>query len=182
MFDLIIVLLAAGSIFLGFRFGLFRRLVHFGGFFVALLLATNISPGVSTFLGYNTSAHAADAHFGIFLAIVVALVVIVEILGAAFGDALGFLNALVFDRFLGAIAGAVVVALELSVLLYLFQNLMITTLPGGAGHTPVVTSSADQLDQSILARGLRAVRPAATFVYLPALPTEPTTYFSKTYI
>jgi len=181
MFDLIFILLLLLNVFLGFRYGLFRRVVHFAAGYVGILLASYVSPGVSTFLGYNTGTHPADSHFGIFIAIVVALVILIEIIIAAFGDTFSFMNGLVFDRFFGAIAGFVFLALELSVLLYLFESgLMQTALPSG-GHSSVVAQSQSQLDDSLVAKGLRALKPVSTFIYLPVLPAEPQSYFAKTY-
>jgi uncharacterized membrane protein required for colicin V production len=181
MFDIIIVLYIVVSAFLGFRYGLFRRVIHLAAFYVGLLLAQYLSPGFSVQFGYSTGDHPADAHFGVYILIVVLLVVVIEILGALFGDALSFMNALVFDRFFGLLAGIGIATVELAALLYLFSNLVITPVPSGTGHPAVVTNIAQQLDEAYLTRLLRAVRPAATFIFLPVLPGEPARYFAKTY-
>ena len=181
MIDLLIILYIVVNVLLGFRFGLFRRVIHILGFYVGLLLAQAVSPGASQSLGYSTGPHPAAAHFGIYLLILMVMVVVVEILGAAFGDALAAFNALVFDRFFGAAVGLIFAVLELSVVLFMFNNLLITPGPTGTGEPAAVLTAQDSVQTSLLAGVLNRARPAATFVYLPVLPSDAGRYFSKTY-
>ena len=181
MFDILIAIYLLVNILLGFRYGLFRRLLHFLGFFLGLFLAQNLSPGIATQLGYNTGDTPAAAHFAVYMVIAVFVMVAVEILSAAFGDALGFITALVFDRFAGVVAGVAASAFEVTIVLYLFANLLTTPVPSGTGQPHVVTTLAAQVDDSVLAKLSKLLRPAATFVYLPVLPPEPSHYFAKTY-
>ena len=181
VFDAIFVIYILVNIFLGFRYGLFRRFIHVGAFFLGMLLAQALSPGFAEQFGYNTSTHPADAHFAVFLAILFGLMVVAEALGFAYADALGFLNTLIGDRFFGAILGVAAAILEISVLLYLFGQLNQTTLPGGTGHAEIITQSADQVSSSLLAGPIKRLQPVALFLFQPVLPAEPATYFAKTY-
>lgn|GEM_PF-3085438 len=179
--DAILVVYALVNAYLGFRFGLFRRVLHLGAFFLGMLLAQALSPGVAEQLAYNTGPHAADAHFGVFLAIVLAILFIAEVLGFAYAGALSFLNTLLGDRFFGVVAGLVASILEFGVVLYLFTELMSVTLPPSGSHAAVSTATQDQVNNSIVARQVKQLQNITLFVFLPVLPPEPGTYFAKTY-
>ena len=181
LFDFIFGLYALTNVFLGFRYGLFRRFMHIGAFLLGMLLAQALSPGFAEQFGYNTGPHPADAHYGVYLAILFGIVVIAEILGFAYADALGFLNAMLGDRLFGAIVGLVASTLEIGVLLYLFAQLTSVGLPPGGSHAPVVSSSQDQVTNSVVAKQVKRLQEFTLIVFRPVLPPEPVTYFAKTY-
>ena len=180
-FDAILVLYTLLNMYLGFRHGLFRRLVHVGAFFLGMLLAQALSPGFAEQFAFNVGPHPADAHFGVFLAILFAIVVIAEVMGFAYAGALSFLNTLLGDRFFGAVLGLVASTLEIGVLLYLFTQLVGVTLPPAGGHATVTVSSQDQVNNSIVASQVKRLQNITLLVFLPVLPPEPRTYFAKTY-
>jgi uncharacterized membrane protein required for colicin V production len=181
LFDILFVIYVGVQMFLGLRFGLFRRLVAFAAFYVGMLLARSLSGAASQQFGYSSGQHPSDAHFAIFLIILFFLVIAIEVVTAAFGSALTAFNALVFDRAFGTAAGAVAGVLELAVLLYLFGFLISTPIPAGTGHSPLVNSSQEQIGSSLLVKPLKSVQPAATFIFSPVLPSEPGKYFASTY-
>lgn len=180
-FDLVFIIYAAANVFLGIRFGLFRRAIHVGSFYLGMLLAQALSPGFAEQFGYNTGPNPASAHFGVFLAILFGMVVVAEVLGFAYADALAFLNTMLGDRIFGATLGLIASVLEIAVLLYLFGQLVDTKLPQGGGQAAIVSSSQDQIKASLLARQIKNAQGVSLFVFRPVLPPEPATYFAKTF-
>lgn len=180
-FDIVFILYALANIFLGLRFGLFRRAIHVGAFYLGMLLAQALSPGFAEQFGYSTGPNPASAHFGVFLAILFGMVVVAEILGFAYADALAFLNTLLGDRAFGAVLGLVASVLEIAVLIYLFGQLVDTKLPVGGGQAAIINSSQDQLKASLLTPQIKKTEGVAVVVFRPVLPPEPGTYFAKTY-
>jgi uncharacterized membrane protein required for colicin V production len=180
-FDIIFILYALANVFLGFRFGLFRRAIHVGAFYLGMLLAQAMSPGLTEQFGYNTGPNPASAHFGIFLAVLFGMVVVAEILGFAYADALAFLNTMLGDRAFGAALGLVASVLEIAILIYLFGQLVDTKLPQGGGQAAIVSSSQDQFKASLLTQQIKKTQGVALLAFRPVLPPEPGTYFAKTY-
>ena len=181
-FDAVFVIYIGLNAYLGYRYGLFRRFLHLGFFFLGMLLSQALSPGFSEQFGYAGGPHPADAHFAVYLCLLFGLVVIAEILGFAYADALGFMNTMIADKFLGAALGLAASVLEISVLLYLFAQLVSVNLPTGGSHAPIVSSSQEQVSQSLLAQQIHKVQAPALFFFRPVLPPEPQTYFAKTYL
>jgi len=180
-FDVVFAIYVATNVFLGYRFGLFRRVIHFGFFFLGMLLAQALSPGFAQQFGYSSGPHPADSHFAVYLSLLLGLVVIAEVLGFAYADALGFLNTMLADRFLGATLGLVASVMEVTVLLYLFAQLVSVSLPSGGSHAPIVSASQEQVGQSLLAKQFHRLQGPALVIFRPVLPAEPITYFAKTY-
>jgi len=180
-FDALFVIYIGANVFLGYRYGLFRRVLHLGFFALGMLLSQALSPGFAEQFGYSSGPHPADAHFAVYLCLLFGLVVIAAVLGFAYADALGFMNTMLADRFLGALLGLVASVLEIAVLLYLFAQLVSVNLPTGGSHAPIVNSSQEQVSQSILVKQIRRVQTPALFFFRPVLPPEPVIYFAKTY-
>jgi uncharacterized membrane protein required for colicin V production len=181
VFDVVVVLYVLVNAFLGFRYGLFRRFVHIGAFYLGLLLAQAMSPGLAGAFNFNTGTHPTAGHFLLFMAILFGLVVVVEALMFAFGSVLDAFNALIFDRFFGLVIGIVAAVLEMAVVLYLFNFMVATPLPPGATQPPFITSVASQLDGSPTAKAMSRLRQYIVVLYGPVLPPEPATYFAKTF-
>jgi uncharacterized membrane protein required for colicin V production len=181
LFDAIFLIYILLNVFLGFRYGLFRRALHLGAFFLGMLLAQALSPGFAEQFGYNSGPHPADSHFAVYLVILFGLVIIVEGLGFGYADALGFLNTMIGDRFLGAVLGLFASVVELSVILYLLGQLTSTALPSGGSHASIVAATQEQVSSSILAKQLKQVIPLSLVLFRPVLPPDPANYFAKTY-
>lgn len=180
-FDLVFILYALVNAFLGLRYGLFRRAIHVGAFFLGMLLAQALSPGFAEQFGYSTGPHPASAHFGVFLAILFGMVIVAEVLSFAYADALAFLNTMLGDRAFGMLLGVVASVLELAVILYLFGQLVDTRLPSGGSQAAIISSSQDQVNSSLLAKQIKKTQGVALFMFRPVLPPEPATYFAKTF-
>jgi uncharacterized membrane protein required for colicin V production len=181
VFDVAVVLYVVVNAFLGFRYGLFRRFLHIGAFYLGVLLAQALSPGLAGLLNYNTSTHPTAGHYLVFIVVVFGLVLVVELLMFAFGSVIGAFNALIFDRFFGLVIGVVAGVLEMAVALYLFNFMVATPLPSGSSQPPIVTAISSQLEGSPTANLMSRLRPYIVLLYGPVLPPEPGSYFAKTY-
>ena len=170
MIEAIVVIYVLINALMGFRYGLFRRFLHIGAFFLGLLLAQALSPGFAQMANYNTSPHPTDGHFLMFLAVLFGLVVIIEGLMFAFSNVFDAMNALLFDRFFGLVVGALAGVFEMAVVLYLFVYMTATPLPSGATHMDLVSSFQGQISGSPVAKGLNQLRPYIIVIYGPVLP------------
>jgi uncharacterized membrane protein required for colicin V production len=179
--DILIAVCLAGSVVLGYRYGLFRRLVQVAAFALGLILARGMSVAMTQNFGLNVGKHPVAAHLGIFIGIVLAVVIMAEVLMAFYSGPLAFFNALLFDRFFGAAAGLLFSAVELSILLYIFSYGAATQGPGGTGQPQIVDSFTASISQSILAGPLKAIQPAVVTVFRPVLPLEPAKYFASSF-
>ncbi|HXA42603.1 MAG TPA: CvpA family protein [Candidatus Solibacter sp.] len=178
--DAIVLVYVLINAVLGFRYGVFRRVLHVAAFYVGLLLAQALSVGLAQMFSFNTGSYPSAAHFGVFLAVLFVLVVVGEVLMFGYGDALAAMNALIFDRFFGLALGIAAGVLEMAVVLYLFQYMAVTSLPSGAIRPDVVNYFSGQMS-SPSARLLNQLRSGVIFLYGPVLPAEPASYFAKTY-
>lgn len=181
MVEVIVGLYLVLNAYLGFRYGLFRRFLHIGAFFLGLLLAQALSPGFAEMINYNTGTHPAAGHFFLYICVVFGLVLAAEILSFAFGSMLAAMNALLFDRFFGMVVGALAAVFEMAVVLYLFVYMYAVPLPSGATQPDIVNYFSGQVNSDPVARGLTQLRPYVITIYSPVLPPEPATYFAKTF-
>jgi uncharacterized membrane protein required for colicin V production len=177
--DVITIIYVLINALLGFRYGLFRRFIHIGAFYLGLLLAQALSPGVSQMLNYHQGPYPVAAHFGVYLGVVFFMVVALELIMFGFKDALGAMNALIFDRFFGLAVGILAGIFEMAVIIYLFQYMATTPVQSGGSKPAIVNYFSGQLD-SPTPRALIQLRPYVIVLYRPVLPPEPTNYFAKT--
>lgn len=169
------------SITLGYRFGLFRRLIVMAAFFAGLWLARGLSPDTSIQLGWNKGSHPTAGHFAVYMLIVVGILVVAEILGHAYRGPLQFFSALIFDRFFGAIAGAVFAVVQLTVILIVFNAMLSTPGPTGGGQAEIISQLADSARHSAIAKGLVTLEPGIQVIFKPVLPEPLDTYFARTF-
>src|SRR5215472_3207740 len=102
--DLLLLLLIAINVYLGWKLGFLRRVVAFAGLYVGVLAATNIGNGLaSTF-----APHSLYANAWMFVGVVAFVELIFEGLGWAFDEKLQKLVYFAFDRVTGGIAGVIV--------------------------------------------------------------------------
>lgn len=181
MFDILILLFIALNIFLGYRFGMFRRIMHIGGFFVGLLLAQALSVGFSQLMNYNTGSYPVSAHVLLYIGTVFAVVLFLEMLGFAYASTLRFMSGMLFDRSLGVVAGAIGAVFEVAILVVIIEAAAATPGPAGSAQLPIVSAAAEQLSNSPTAKLVGRAEPYARFVYIPVLPADLSTYFKKTF-
>jgi uncharacterized membrane protein required for colicin V production len=180
MIDAVFIVYLLINALLGFRYGLFRRIVHIGGFYLGLLLAQAISPGFAQVANFHTGTHPTDGHFLAFLVVLFGLVIIVEGLTFAFGSTLDSMSALIFDRFFGLTLGCIAAVFEMGAVLYLFGFMYATPLPSGSTHTDITSAIHDQASTSPSAKALSQLRPYIVVLYGPVLPPDPGIYFART--
>lgn len=181
MFDLIFLLYIAANMFLGWRFGVSRRLVHFAGFYLGLLFALVTSVGMAKGLGFSAGDHPQSAHFFVYLAEVLLVTVIFEVLGFAYASLFRFISAIIFDRLLGAALALVASVLEIAMLLFMFSNMIATTGPSGSSLSAEVAVASGMLKDSPTANLIKNAENAAVFIFRPAIPDDPATFFAKSF-
>ncbi len=181
MFDILVVVWVLVNVYLGFRYGMFRRVIHIAAFFIGLLLAQALSVGFSQLLNLNTGSSPVSSHFELFVVILLAVVLFAEVLGFAYGSALRFFSGLIFDRFFAMALGLAAGVLEMAVILFLFTQMYATQGPTGSGQTRIITTMNDQVKTAITAPQLQNLEPLIRFLYAPVLPSKPETYFTKTF-
>jgi uncharacterized membrane protein required for colicin V production len=181
MFDVFVLLYVLVNVFLGIRYGMFRRIIHIAAFYLGMLLAQALSVGFSQLLNYNTGSSPVSAHFLLFVGILFGVVIFAEILGFAYGSALKFFSGLIFDRALGVALAIASAAVELTIVVFLFSQMFATQGPPGTVQLGIITAINDQVKISVSAKQLQKLEPAARFFYAPVLPPVPQTYFNKTY-
>src|SRR6184192_3492310 len=128
--DLIIVIIILGNVALGWAFGLVRRIVAFAGLFAGIGAATLTSANTSAYIGTTFGITSALwAHVITYTVIVTAAIVLFEVLGAVYQRYLDAMIAPAFDRVTGVLAGAVVGAFEVTVMLIIGVGIVRAQLP-----------------------------------------------------
>lgn len=111
--DFLLIALIAINAYLGWRFGLLRRVFAIGGLYLACLAATSVGNAVAASLRPGS----IDANAWAFVAVFAIVLAAVEVLGFLFHDLLQRIAVALFDRITGTIAG---LALGLGEALVLF--------------------------------------------------------------
>lgn len=181
MFDILAIVYIVVNLYLGWKYGVFRRIMHAAAFFLGMLLAQALSVGFAQLLNYNTGSVPVSAHLLLYVGIVFAVVLFVEILGFAYASSLEFMSGLIFDRFLGLGIALGAAVLELTILLFIFNLATHTQGPTGTAQMAVVTGMAEQIKASPSAAQFERLLPIAKIVYAPVLPPQPETYFTKSF-
>jgi uncharacterized membrane protein required for colicin V production len=114
--DIAAILLILLNVFLGWRYGLLRRTIAFAGLFGGIAAASFAGNSISSFFrGSGKPSNLYDSATT-YLLVVSGVLVMLEILGALYGDRVRDIVSLAFDRSVGAIAGAFVGFLEIGVI------------------------------------------------------------------
>lgn len=170
--DLLLVLLIAMNVYLGWKLGLLRRVVAFAGLYVGVLAATNIGNGVaSTF-----APHSLYANAWMYVGVVAFVELIFEGLGWAFNEKLQKVVYFAFDRVTGSIAG-VIVGVSQALVLFL-----VALAVGAAPSTPQNNvpaghgAPAQDIKSAVLSGQVVRAAPQAEVVFGPVLPDDLTTH------
>jgi uncharacterized membrane protein required for colicin V production len=178
--DLIIILILLGNVAMGFWFGLLRRVMAFIGLFAGLGAATLTSANTSTYLmstfGWTS---VLWAHVVTYSAMVLFGVLLFEVLGAVYQRWLDALIAPLFDRVTGMLAGAVVGALEVTVILIVGIGLVNSALPSGYTYPPAFLTAQDWFRSSALAPHFYGLEPLTKTIFAMVLPGSISSYFSQ---
>lgn len=180
MLDVIIIAILAINIALGFAFGLLRRVVAFVGLFAGLGAATLTSAHTSTYVattfGWSSVLWAHVVTYGV---MVLAGVILFEVLGGVYQRFLDALIAPLFDRVTGVLAGAVVGAFEVTVILIIGVGLVNSSLPSGYAAPPAFITIQDWFSSSFLAPHFYGLEPLTKSIFAMVLPGSISTYFSQ---
>jgi uncharacterized membrane protein required for colicin V production len=178
--DLIIVAILFVNILLGWAFGLIRRIVAFAGLFAGVGAATLTSANTSQYIANTFGITSALwAHVVTYTMIVSFAVVLFEVLGAVYQRYLDMLVAPVFDRLTGTLAGAIVGAFEVTVILILGVGLVGSKLPAGYTYPPAFLTAQDWFNNSLLAPHFYAFEPITRLIFSLVLPASISGYFTQ---
>lgn len=180
LLDLIIIVILFVNIVLGWAFGLIRRIVAFAGLFAgigaATLTSANTSQYIATTFGIGSLLWA---HVITYTLIVSFAVVLFEVLGAVYQRYLDMLVAPVFDRLTGTLAGAVVGAFEVTVILIMGVGLVGSRLPTGYAYPPAFLTMEGWFTNSLLAPHFYGLEPITRMIFSLVLPSSISTYFTQ---
>jgi uncharacterized membrane protein required for colicin V production len=178
--DLIIVAILFINIMLGWAFGLLRRVVAFAGLFAGVGAATLTSANTSTYIA-NTfgMTSALWAHVVTYTGIVTFAIVLFEVLGAVYQRYLDLLVAPVFDRLTGTLAGAVVGAFEITVILIVGVGIVRAQLPAGYSYPPAFLVAQQWFNNSLLAPHFYGLEPVTRTIFSLVLPSSISAYFTQ---
>jgi len=178
--DLIIVCILFLNISLGWAFGLVRRIVAFAGLFAGVGAAPLTSANTSTYIATTFGITSALwAHVITYTVIVTLAIVLFEVLGAVYQRYLDAMIAPAFDRVTGLLAGAVVGAFEVTVMLIVGIGLVNAKLPGGYAYPPAFLTAQDWFNGSLLAPHFYAFEPLTRTIFSLVLPSSISSYFTQ---
>lgn len=173
--DFLVLLLVGANGYLGWRYGVMRRIVGFAGLYVGVLAASNIGNGLASLFW----PHSLYANAWMFAAVLVFVVVLFEALGWAFNDRLQAIVAFVFDRVMGAATG-VIVGIADALVLFLVAYAVAAVPADASNNVPVGRASAAQAIQSAtLAGSVARMEPQARTVFGPVLPNDLTDHLAQ---
>ena len=178
--DLIIVCILFTNVALGWAFGLVRRVVAFAGLFAGVGAATLTSANTSTYIASTFGITSALwAHVITYTVIVSFAIILFEVLGAVYQRYLDAMIAPAFDRVTGLLAGAVVGAFEVTVMLIVGVGLVNAKLPGGYAYPPAFITAQDWFSNSLLAPHFYAFEPLTRAIFSLVLPSSISSYFTQ---
>lgn len=165
--DFLLVALIAVNTYMGWRFGLMRRVLAFGGIYLACLAATNVGNAVAS----AVHPGSIDANAWAFIAVFVVVIAGVEVLGFLFHDLLQRVAVMLFDRITGTILG---IATGLAEVLVLFLvAYAVAAAPAVTNATRSDRAQAADAIQSATIAGLAVhITPQLHTVLSPVLPTN----------
>jgi uncharacterized membrane protein required for colicin V production len=178
--DLIIVAILGVNLALGWAFGLIRRVVAFAGLFAGVGAATLTSAHTSSYISNTFGITSAIwAHVITYTLIVTFAIVLFEVLGAVYQRYLDTLIVPAFDRLTGVLTGAVVGALEVTVILIIGIGVVNARLPGGYAPPPAFLTAQDWFNGSLLAPHFYGLEPITRIIFSLVLPNSVGGYFTQ---
>jgi uncharacterized membrane protein required for colicin V production len=164
--DFVLLVVVGVNCWMGWRYGLVRRAIAFAAIYGATLSAYYVGDPLASTVGTGDLVANAWA----FVAVFGVAVVMIEILAALYADTLQKAVLIVFDRVTGLVAGLLVGALELGVLLLVAQAVAnappSASTASSASRTTVVTA----IDNGVLTQVIVRLEPGMQDLLGPALP------------
>jgi uncharacterized membrane protein required for colicin V production len=178
--DLIIVVVLGINLLLGWAFGLVRRVVAFVGLFAGVGAATLTSANTSTYIANSFGITSALwAHVVTYAVIVTFAVVLFEVLGVVYQRYLDMLIAPAFDRLTGTLAGGVLGAMQVTVMLIVGVGALTAKLPAGYTYPPAFLTAQDWYNGSLLAPHFYGLEPLTRTIFSLVLPGSISSYFTQ---
>jgi uncharacterized membrane protein required for colicin V production len=178
--DLIIVTILGANMAMGWMFGLVRRVVAFVGLFAGVGAATLTSAHTSSYIASSFGITSALwAHVITYTVIVTFAIILFEVLGAVYQRYLDTLIVPAFDRLTGVLTGAVVGALEVTVILIIGVGVVNASLPGGYAPPPAFLTAQDWFNGSLLAPHFYGLEPVTRAIFSLVLPNSVSGYFTQ---
>ncbi len=178
--DLVIVAALGLNVLLGYMFGLVRRMVGLLGLFAgvgaATLTSANTSTQVASTLGWQS---AILAHAATYLGMMVGTIVLFEVLGSVYQRHITAFVASFFDSVTGMLAGGIVGALEVTILLIIAVGVVNTPLPPGYVYPPAFLTAQQLFFGSALAPHFYALEPLTKTIFVLVLPQDIGAYFTQ---
>jgi hypothetical protein len=169
---LLIVLVIVNSV-IGWRTGTLRRLLSLIGLYAAFIAAYYTGNSfASLFRKGDIFANGWS-----FVAVLVVVVVVVEVLGRLFDERLKRLAVVTFDRFAGMFIGAAIGFLQAGVLFMVALAVGGATPGPGNSVPPSRDSAANAVRSGTLSGQAIRVEPALRSVFAPLTSTDLTTHF-----
>ena len=165
--DALLVALVAVNVYLGWRFGLMRRMLALGGLYLACLAATSVGNPVAA----AVRSGSVEANAWSFVAVFALVVVGVEVIGFLFHSQLQWLAKLFFDRVAGAVSGAFV-GLAQALVLFLVAYGLAATPTIAAGAKATRAAAADAIQSATLSGQAVRISPQVHALLAPVLPRD----------
>ena len=165
--DAVIVLLVAANVFLGWRYGLLRRIFGFAGVYIGCLAATNVGNAVAAAL------HPGNVFVNAwcFIGVLAVVVIMFEVLGFLFNDRIQRIAVIMFDRLAGVLSG-VAVGLAEALILYLVAYAVANAPSASPGATHDRAAPADAIQSATIASQAVRITPELHTVFAPVLPSD----------
>jgi uncharacterized membrane protein required for colicin V production len=162
--DGILLLAILINMLLGWRFGLVRRVLAFGGSYLGALAATHTgNPLAALVNGHNLNTNA-----WFFVAIFLLVTLMIETLGVLYNERIQKMIVITFNQILGAAAGAVLGFLQVGILFLVATSTAM--LPGAT--PPGSGISGDAITNATLSHLVVKSEPFIKNVFAPALPSD----------
>lgn len=177
LLDVVVIVLFVLYLALGFFSGVVRRLIGIIGVYIAFLAATNMGLQAGGILQQQSSLETPDARIYGFFGILIAVIVVVE--GAAqLAHSAIQVEAIVLNRVLGVIVGALTALLVSVVVTY---ELSAAGNPFGGGALDLLQQRIrDTVKGSQIAAPLvKSIGKPVVSIFQPVLPGDPQIYFSS---
>jgi uncharacterized membrane protein required for colicin V production len=157
----------------GWRYGVIGRMIAFAGLYAGVAAASFLGNGIAHYVhGRGTSTDLYVAAWA-FVAVLVVVVILVEVLGALYSDKVRSITALAFDRTAGLVAGGVVGFLEIAVICLVAVSVgSIQVAPGQQNLPGDRTAVANAVHDGIVGGRIYTVEPGVQELFKPALPRD----------
>jgi uncharacterized membrane protein required for colicin V production len=157
----------------GWRFGIVGRMIAFAGLYAGVAAASFLGNGIAHYFhGRGTATDLYSAAWT-FVAVLLVVIALVEILGALYGEKVHNITSLAFNRTAGLIAGGVVGFLEIAVICLVALSVGGTQSGPGVQNLPGDrTRVASAVRDGIIGGRIASVEPGVRDLFRPALPTD----------